>query len=959
MGDVGIGRSVPAGAALWLAAAVALTGILVGPSPAAAQDDRHRQFDQLFMSQRYREAQQLAEKWYNNGLAQRNEAETAFWGGCLATADMGLGRLDRVEALSLRTLEYCNRVEPGGMAVGQSERRLADFYRYSARYDEAEAMLTRALATFRRNQGPRSRDVATTLHRLSMCKSDRGKYAEAEPISRQALALFVEVDGPDHYNTLAVMQDLAILLGWQARHEEEEAIFRDMLVRCRRSLPPDDSFFVVPYEGLAMAELRRDRFPEAEALFRRALAVSIKNFGEDTSEAASLQNRLSIVLLAQGKEAESAAMWAKSVALIEKLFGPDHPKLANTLIEPARKIVDKNPQQSFDTLDRCVRIYERTGSNPDKLVDAYSFRGMAAHLLGRNGVAVDDLRSAMDLADSLRRLTSGGSLDRAKAFGEYEMPFHLMVYFQHRLGEKGDPGEALAAMERFHARALLDEMLGAGAGPHAGRPAAERQAIERRGQELAAAITALETRAAAETDKARGKALGAELADARQKLYDHERDTEASDPVYKRLLGRSARLPSLADLRRDLLQPGDMLIEYMIARNSGHAVVVTPDSSWIYSGFSFNETEAKIMGVDPGEFTASRARRTMINVKGTGLLQQLANPREPVPVDKLRVMWNTITADPKVQKGLTDGSVKRLFIVPDGALGMFPFETLVVNDGPEPQYLLDKGPQVIYAPSAAVLLSLAGRLKLATPTGREPVLAVGDPAYGGGGAGDAPVVDRSGSPTARGRFRSATKGLARLPYSGVEAKWVSDVFGEAGLKTTLLTGSGATEAAVRAGAPGRRVVHFACHGLADEQYGNLFGALAFAPGPQGDRDPSDDGMMTLREIYGLDLRGNELAILSACQTNFGAEQVGEGTLAISRGFLVAGSRRVLASDWLVDDEAGASLVSGFCTQLARDEKAGRPADHARSLQEAKRWVRGQAKWQSPYYWAGLVLVGPP
>jgi CHAT domain-containing protein len=157
---------------------------------------------------------------------------------------------------------------------------------------------------------------------------------------------------------------------------------------------------------------------------------------------------------------------------------------------------------------------------------------------------------------------------------------------------------------------------------------------------------------------------------------------------------------------------------------------------------------------------------------------------------------------------------------------------------------------------------------------------------------------------------------------------------------------------------GRASFKFACNSLADERYGNLFGALAFAPGTNGNRDPSDDGMMTLREIYGFDLKGNELAILSACQTNFGAEQLGEGTLAISRDFLVAGSRRVLASDWLVDDEAGASLVSGFCTQLAHDEKAGRPTDHTRSLREAKRWVRGLAKWQSPFYWAGLVLVGP-
>jgi CHAT domain-containing protein len=80
--------------------------------------------------------------------------------------------------------------------------------------------------------------------------------------------------------------------------------------------------------------------------------------------------------------------------------------------------------------------------------------------------------------------------------------------------------------------------------------------------------------------------------------------------------------------------------------------------------------------------------------------------------------------------------------------------------------------------------------------------------------------------------------------------------------------------------------------------------------------------------------------------------------ALSRGFLVAGSRRVVASNWLVDDEAAANLVSVFCTFVARAEKEGEPVDYAEALHKAKRWVRNQEKWSSPYYWGTFVLVGP-
>ncbi len=127
------------------------------------------------------------------------------------------------------------------------------------------------------------------------------------------------------------------------------------------------------------------------------------------------------------------------------------------------------------------------------------------------------------------------------------------------------------------------------------------------------------------------------------------------------------------------------------------------------------------------------------------------------------------------------------------------------------------------------------------------------------------------------------------------------------------------------------------------------------PGKAGS---ADDGFLTLREIYQLNLKGCELAILSACETNFGPQQQGEGVWALSRGFLVAGARRVVASNWLVDDEAGATLVSYFCGVLAEAQKQGQTVDYAEALQRAKRSLRQQSKWQSPYYWATLVLVGP-
>ena len=114
--------------------------------------------------------------------------------------------------------------------------------------------------------------------------------------------------------------------------------------------------------------------------------------------------------------------------------------------------------------------------------------------------------------------------------------------------------------------------------------------------------------------------------------------------------------------------------------------------------------------------------------------------------------------------------------------------------------------------------------------------------------------------------------------------------------------------------------------------------------------------MQLFEIYDLHL-GCEVAVLSACATQAGATVAGEGVFALSRGFLARGTRRVIASQWEVDDASTATLVSAFFEAVAGAEAVGRPADYAATLAAAKRKVRADPATAAPFYWAPFVLSG--
>jgi CHAT domain-containing protein len=93
-------------------------------------------------------------------------------------------------------------------------------------------------------------------------------------------------------------------------------------------------------------------------------------------------------------------------------------------------------------------------------------------------------------------------------------------------------------------------------------------------------------------------------------------------------------------------------------------------------------------------------------------------------------------------------------------------------------------------------------------------------------------------------------------------------------------------------------------------------ALAGANRPPDPADPDAPvGVLTGEAVAGLDLRGCDLAVLSACQTGLGDETYGDGVLGLQRSFYAAGARALAASLWSVNDAATAVLMDEFYANL--------------------------------------------
>ncbi len=243
----------------------------------------------------------------------------------------------------------------------------------------------------------------------------------------------------------------------------------------------------------------------------------------------------------------------------------------------------------------------------------------------------------------------------------------------------------------------------------------------------------------------------------------------------------------------------------------------------------------------------------------------------------------------------------QLTIAPHGILHYLPFGALLDGD----QYLVDRV-SLRMTPSAAVLVYL--------PTDRPrkagTLLALGNPDLG----------DRA----------------LDLPNAQTEAVRVAALFPN----SRALVRADASKSALKDLGNGFAMLHFATHGRFNAD-APLSSGLYLAKGRES------DGVLTVGDLYSLHLDA-DLVTLSACETGLGKVANGDDVIGLTRGFLYAGARTIVASLWEVDDAATAQLMESFYRNQAQHDKR-------EALRLAQ--IETRKSHPEPWYWAGFNIEG--
>jgi CHAT domain-containing protein len=293
---------------------------------------------------------------------------------------------------------------------------------------------------------------------------------------------------------------------------------------------------------------------------------------------------------------------------------------------------------------------------------------------------------------------------------------------------------------------------------------------------------------------------------------------------------------------------------------------------------------------------------------------------------------------------------KRLVIVADGVLQYLPFSALTLTDGERP-LIFDH--EIVTLPSASVLAVLREEFGQRKPASRllavlaDPVFSANDSRLGMATKTAEPANHSSATDVQRSAIESGLGGLVRLRFSRQEAEEIARLAGD---KRNLkaLDFSASRSLVTKDNLSDYRIVHFATHGLINNQNPDLSGVVLSLVDEQG---RPQNGFLRLYDIYNLKLDA-DLVVLSACQTALGKEIKGEGLVGLTRGFMYAGAPRVVASLWRIDDRATADIMKRFYAAMLKDGM--RPAAALRAAQIS---MSQDKRWHSPHYWAAFTLQG--
>ncbi|WP_322746046.1 DUF2225 domain-containing protein [Nostoc sp. LEGE 06077] len=860
------------------------------------------------------------------------------------------GKYSQAEPLYFRALAISEKVrgrEDPNVAIALNN--LALLYQEQGKYQQAEPLYLRSLAIYQKAQGQESPDVANSLNNLAELYLLQGKYQAAEPLYLRSLAIYEKVLGKEHRYVAESLNNLALLYKEQGNYQQAEVLYLRSLEIYANVLGKEHPDVAQSLNNLAELYREQSKYQQAEQLYLLSLAIREKVLGKEHPQIAQSLNNLAALYRAQGKYQQAEPLYLRALAIYEQVFGHEHRNFAQILHNLAELYqIQRNYQQAEPLHLRALAIYEQVLGKEHPLI-ALSLNNLALlySAKGDHNRAIDFSRRGLEIeAKNLNLIFAVGSEQRKQSYVRtFRGTTNTAISLSLQETPKNSTAASLALTTVLRRKGLVLDAVADSIqilriqldkNPETQKLFTQWLQIQ---QQLSALVFSESTKQTANL-KPQLEQLEAEKAKLEAAISNKSAEfREQTQPV--KLASIQAKIPKNAVLveivqyRPFNAKSVKDVPTWGKARYAAAVLRSTGKPSWVDLG---EAAEIDQLAVD---FRVELATGRSFNKLARTLEEKLIAPIRPLL-----------------------GDARHILISPDGQLTLIPFEALKDQ---QDKFLIQSY-AFSYLTSGRDLLRFQANNKNASAP---VVLADIDYDNQTSTGGTAKTTGMRSSQNLR------SGDLANLEFEALtatkdEALAIKNVLP----KAKLVLGKDATETAVKQ-IKSPSILHLATHGffITDvEQNLNASSDLELTPSQpnilqvenpllrsglalagankRNQATPgNDDGVLTALEVAGLDLRSNQLVVLSACETGKGDVKVGDGVYGLRRALVIAGSQSQVLSLWLVDDAATKDLMVKYYQNL----QTGKGRHEA--LRAAQLDLLNSQEYQHPRFWAAFLPSG--
>ena len=690
--------------------------------------------------------------------------------------------------------------------------------------------------------------------------------------------------------------------------------------------------------------------------FSRALVL--RRASNDRSGEAFTLTGIAKIYNQQGKHQESLDILNRALELVQsdKLAQADTLSIKGWVYSSIAEY-----EKALSMFNEALPLRRQVG---DRTGEATTLYGIAeverrrGNLLSARG----HMEMALDIIESLAIRGTSQQL-RLSYFASvqsyYDSYIDLLQQLDKLYPAKGYTAVALHASERARARNFLELLAESRVDMRQGVDSALLQSDQALRKKINAAAERQRLILAGEyTDQQRTE-VARDLDQLTKEYQEVQAEIRASNPHYATIM-RPAPL-SAQEIQQQVLDDQTLLLEYALGREKSYLWAVTSTAIHSYE-------------LPKREIIETAARRVYEIVTAQNRIAGGETTRERMATASQAEAEYALAAMElsRMLLGPVAGRLgtKRILISAMGVLELIPFSALPVpvTDGgsalPKPLVL---GHEIVMVPSASAL-AVQRRAMQGRQQASKMLAVIGDPVFArddervrpssaefkrspGGAAGYGAKADTDRYPEGVADVSTAARSEQPLPRL-FGTRWeAQEIFALAPpARAWLSLDFDANLASATSGELAQyQIIHFATHAVINDAHPEL---SALVLSLVDERGRAQGGYLHAFEVLNLKLPA-ELVVLSGCQTSLGKDFKGEGLVGLTKSFMYAGARRVVASLWSLNDKATAELMTRFYRKMLGPENL-RPAA---ALRAAQIEMRRDKRWQSPYFWAAFVLQG--